>query len=84
MPTSPTGAAPKRLRLHSDWKTILRRAWSIRLLILAGILSAAEVALPLLDGVLAVPRGIMAALSGVVTAGALVARVLVQKETSDG
>jgi hypothetical protein len=74
----------RRPRLASNWRTILRRAWSIRLLILAGLLSGAEVALPLLDGSEAIPRGAAALLSVFVTAGALVALLLAQQEVSHG
>lgn len=65
------------MRLETDWKNILRRAWSIRLMILAGVLSGVEVVLPFFAD--ALPRGVFAGLSiGVVTA-ALVARLIAQK-----
>lgn len=63
-----------------DWRRVLRYAWSIRLLILAGIFSGFEVALPLLNGVLPVPAGIFAALSFVATAGAFGMRLIAQKQ----
>jgi hypothetical protein len=69
------------LRLNDEWKLILRKAWSIRLILLAGLLSGIEVALPLIDGSL--PRGGFAALSLLVTGGAFVARLLAQKDFSD-
>lgn len=62
---------------------VLRRAWSIRLLIMAGILSGLEVALPLLDGFFSIPQGAFAALSGLTVGGAFVARLIVQKDISD-
>lgn len=82
MATTPTGAARSRVRLHRDWRAILRRAWSIRLLIIAGLLSGAEVALPLLDESV-LPQGALAALSAVVTGAALVARLLAQRGIAD-
>lgn len=68
------------MRLLDDWKDVLRRAWSIRLMLVAGLLSGAEIALPLLEGVLPVPRGAFAALSGIATAAAFVARLMAQRE----
>lgn len=70
--------------LVSNWRDVLRRAWSIRLLIVAGLLSGLEVALPLIDGFYEIPRGVFAALSGLTVAGAFVARLFAQKGLSDG
>lgn len=64
--------------LHDEWRTIVRKAWSVRLIVLAFALSAAEVILPFFDG--ALPRGLFAALSGLTVAGAFVARLVAQKE----
>lgn len=69
--------------LVSNWRDVLRKAWSVRLLLLAGLLSGLEVALPLIDGVYEIPRGVFAALSGVTVAGAFVARIVAQKGLSD-
>ena len=35
------------MRLVENWRLLLRRAWSVRLMLLAGVLSGAEVVLPL-------------------------------------
>lgn len=72
------------MKLVAEWRRVLRRAWSIRLMLLAGLLSGAEIALPLLDGVLPVPAGIFAGLSFAATAGAFVARLVAQKSISNG
>lgn len=69
--------------LVSNWRDVVRKAWSVRLMILAGLLSGLEVALPLIDGVYEIPRGLFAALSGVTVAGAFVARIVAQKGLSD-
>lgn len=68
------------MKLVSDWRRVLRRAWSIRLLVLAGFLSGIEVILSLPDiaARLDWPQGIFAALSGLTTAAAFVARILAQ------
>jgi hypothetical protein len=70
------------LKLVPNWQRVLRHAWSIRLLILAGVLSGAEVALPLLGGVLPIPTGVFAFLSATAAGGAFVARLVAQKSVS--
>lgn len=62
--------------LHPDWKRILKRAWSVRLAVLSGLFSAAEVVLPLF--VDAMPRNLFAVLAGLATVGSIVARALAQ------
>lgn len=68
------------MRLADNWRRVLRRAWSIRLMIIAGILSGIEVALPLAGDLVPVPVGVFAGLSALTTAGAFVARLLAQKD----
>jgi hypothetical protein len=70
------------MRLGTDWRRVLRHAWSIRLIILAGILSGGEIALPLIDQVVDIPRGVFAGLSFVATAAAFVARLVAQQSIS--
>lgn len=67
------------MKLQDEWKKILKEAWSVRLIVLSGLLSALEGLLPLYSD--AIPRGIFAGLSVIVGIGALGARVIVQKET---
>ena len=66
------------MQLLPNWRAVLQRAWSIRLMILAGLLSGVEIALPLLDGVIDIPQGVFAALSFAATAGAFVTRLIAQ------
>ncbi len=66
------------MRLDKDWKDIVKKAWSIRLILLAGVLSGAEVILPLFQD--AFPRGIFAVLSMITIALAFWARITVQKD----
>ena len=75
------------MKLVPNAGRVLRRAWSIRFIVVAGILSGCEVALPIIDQVVSIPRGVFAALSGLVTCGAMVSRFVVQenlKGNSDG
>lgn len=69
------------MSLVDDWRSVLRKAWSVRLIILAGALSGAEVVLPMFQD--AIPRGVFASLSGLVTAAALFARVIAQPEKAE-
>lgn len=64
--------------LHADWKNILKRAWSVRWMVLAALFSTAEVIAPLFSDV--VPRSVFAVLSGLAVGGGVVARVMVQKD----
>ncbi len=66
------------MALYSNWKTIVRKAWSIKFMILAGALSAIEVALPFFED--SFPRGVFAALSGLSVGAAFVARLVAQKD----
>lgn len=66
------------MKLYDNWRGILKKAWSIRLMVLAGVLSAVEVILPLFAD--SIPRGTFAALSGVTVAGAFVARLIAQQD----
>ncbi|CAH1672224.1 DUF7940 domain-containing protein [Chelatococcus asaccharovorans] len=70
------------MRLVPNWPEVLRYAWSIRLLILAGALSGAEVALPLLQDILPIHRGVFAGLSALTVCGAFVARIVAQNSVS--
>ena len=63
--------------LVPNWKTIVRKAWGVRLIILAGLLSGVEAAMPFIDDQM--PRGVFAVASLLVTGAAFVARILAQK-----
>lgn len=65
------------MKLTDDWRQILKRAWSIRFIVLAGALTGLEVALPLFGD--AMPRGVFAGLSVVASIVALGARVTAQR-----
>ena len=69
------------MTLVDDAKTILIKAWSIRLALLSAALSAAEVALPYFTDF--VPPNTMAILAVVTSASAAVARVVAQPAMKD-
>lgn len=72
------------MTLLENWREILRKAWSFKLIILSGLLSGAEVALPLvqqsIEPLQLVPSGVFAVLAVLTSAAAAVTRVLVQPE----
>mgnify|MGYP000314770174 FL=1 len=65
------------MKLYSNWKDIVTKAWSIKFIILAGILSATEVILPLFFDYF--DRGAFAVLSFIAVSGAFVSRIVAQK-----
>lgn len=64
----------------ANWRAVLRHAWSVRLIILAGVLSGLEIFLPLIDGLFDIPQGLFAGLSALTTMGAFIARIIAQKD----
>jgi hypothetical protein len=69
-------------KVNSDWRRILKKAWSSWFMWAAGILTALEICLPMLwdHGLLDLPPYVYPALMGALVAGALVARILMQRE----
>lgn len=65
------------LKLLPEWRLILRKAWSVRLMIVAGVLTGIEFVLPMFAH--ALPHGIFAALSFVSVTAALIARLVAQQ-----
>lgn len=65
------------MKFYANWKEILKRSWNLRFLILAGILSGFEVALPLFAD--DIPRNLFAALSFLCVCAAFIARLVAQK-----
>lgn len=75
----------RRPQLLPDWRDILRRAWSIRLMLLAGLLSGCEAVLASFGTEwLPVPRWVSALVVLGVIAAAFVARLLAQQGADDG
>jgi hypothetical protein len=66
------------MKLYDNWKDILTKAWSIRFIILAGILSGLEIILPLFNE--SIPENLFAALSFVCVSAAFVARLVAQRD----
>lgn len=71
------------LRLTEDWKRIVKKAWSVRLMVLAAILSGVEVCLSFLGGISGVAQGAFAAIAGLVSMAALAARLIAQQSMQE-
>ena len=70
------------MTLINDAKTVLLKAWSVRLALITALLSAAEVALPFFTDL--IPPNTMAILAVLTSAGAAVARVIAQPVMTNG
>jgi len=71
--------------LIPDWKRVLTKAWSVKLMYIAGGLSAIEAVLPLFQS--RIPHGIFAIATLIITFFAVVARLIAQPKmygASDG
>jgi hypothetical protein len=66
------------MKLYDNWRVIVRKAWSVRLMALAVVLTAAEVLLPLFMHDM--PRSVFATLSAIAVIGAFLARIVAQKD----
>lgn len=67
------------MKLVSNWRALIARAWSLKLLALAIFLGALEMALPFLHGVLPVRPGTFFALIFLTNVLAAIARLVAQK-----
>ncbi len=70
-----------RPRLIPNAKKTLRKAWSVRLMIVAAVLTGAEAVLPFFSDSIA--RGTFAVVTFLVIVGAFAARFIVQQELHD-
>lgn len=66
------------MAFYSNWRVIIRRAWSVRLMAIAFILTMLEVMLPFFGGEF--PPRVFAILSGLAVAGAFIARLIAQRD----
>ena len=68
----------QKIRLYPNWKQIIRKAWSVRFMMMAAILSACEVVLPLYEDT--VPKNLFASLSFFFVSAAFIARIVAQRD----
>ena len=64
------------MQLIANWRAVLVRAWSMRLMFLAAILSGIEAALPAFSDLF--PPNLFGAITALVVSAAMVARLLPQ------
>jgi len=70
-------------RLREDWHWVLTKSWSVRFIVLAAVLSGCEVLNSVASAYaikLPIPPGAFAALSGLVTVAAMLARFAAQQK----
>ena len=65
--------------LLPDWKSVLKRAWSVKFMTMAAVVSSCEAIMQLRGAELLSP-GVASAVVGVLSALGIFARVLAQKE----
>lgn len=70
------------MKLYPNWRKIIRKAWSIKFLALAALLTGIEAVLPLFADV--IPRGVFSLLTLIAVISAFVARLVAQKDIDDG
>jgi hypothetical protein len=66
------------MTFYPNWKEILRKAWSIRFMVIAGVLSGIEIILPMFADQF--PRNVFASLSFIFVAAAFVSRLVAQRD----
>lgn len=68
------------MRLVENWKAVLLRAWSVRLIAGAAVLTGLEAILPLVGDIFPFDSHQIAAVTFVITLAAFVARIVAQKD----
>lgn len=71
------------MRLIPGWQGVLRRAWSIKFMLAAGLFTGLEFVLPYIHDFFPLDRGVFAALGFIATAGGLVSRLIAQRQTHE-
>lgn len=71
------------MNLIDNWGAILAKAWSVKFNIAATLFGAAEVVVALVQPA-GIPNGVFAGIAAVISIAANVARVMAQKELTDG
>lgn len=71
------------MKLVEDWRSILKKAWSVKFNIAATLFGAAEVVVALVQPA-SIPNGVFAGIAACISILSNVSRVMAQKELSDG
>jgi hypothetical protein len=72
------------MTLIENWDAVIKHAWSVKFSVISALLAGAEVAVQIINPTTANgnPNVVFAILAGLVSVGAVAARVLAQKEIS--
>ena len=65
-------------QLASEWKTVLKKAWSMRFMALAMVFTVAEAVLPMFSEM--IPRSLFESLTAISIAGGMASRLISQKD----
>jgi uncharacterized membrane protein YuzA (DUF378 family) len=71
------------MRLVDDWRKVLAKAWSVKFNIAAAIFGAGEIVVQIVQPA-SIRPGVFAGIAAFVSIAATAARVMAQKELSDG
>ncbi len=71
------------MKIVTNWLPLLKHAWSIRFIILAGVLTGLEALIPDLPSFLNLTDRQFSAINFAVVTGAFVARLVAQKKVTD-
>lgn len=71
------------MKIVSNWQRVVKHAWSIRLIIVAGVLTGLETLVPGLPAYLDISPRLFAAINFAVVSAAFVARLVAQKKVSE-
>jgi len=72
------------MHLVANWRAVLSHAWSIKFMLIAGVFSGLEFALPYMRGFFPLDSGVFALLAFVATAGGVISRLIAQRNTQEG
>lgn len=68
------------MKLLSNWREVLTKAWSFRFSVLSALAIGADAAFPFLDGYLPIPQKVFAALAFLFAALAAFSRLIAQSD----
>ncbi|HEV2502318.1 MAG TPA: hypothetical protein VGV39_04550 [Mesorhizobium sp.] len=71
------------MRLVTNWRAVLRYAWTVRLALLAAILNGLAITVSIITGALPVPPLWLAALNGLLAVALSVVRIIEQANLKD-
>lgn len=71
------------MRLVTNWRAVLRYAWTVRLALLAAILNGLAITVSIVTGALLVPPLWLAALNGALAVALSVVRIIEQAKLKD-